>query len=820
VPESVFEGITVIELGGTTAAMLAGLLLADNGARVVHVEPPEGARAREAVKSQFLVFNRGKESLVADLHTLAGQVTAREWILRADVVIEAFETGQAAAFNIGYEQLAELNPRLVYCSIKGFGSTGPYARIPGYEHVVQAKTGFLNLGTGGLFGYRPGPIFINAPMASTGAGFNAAAGIAAALRVREATGKGQWLETTLVQGLDPTDYFGTVLWQFEHRKLPAPNSPIFAASSAQGGSAKPASAGSIAANRYAFMLCTKDARWVTFTAMLRHQTEAILRALGLTSLLEEARFSTAPLFESAEVAEEFEEAIRERFRTKTYSEWDPVLAAEEDISYELARTSEEGLDHPQVRANGEVIEVNDAEVGTIEEVGPLIRFARTPSRVRGSAPRLDQHDSLPPEHRQESSGGDLPRHPLSGTTILEFGYFYAMPYGTALAASLGARVIKIEDLKGDPMRFAFGPPEAGAMKAMGGKESISVDLRTPNGREVVHRLVRSADVFVNGFRPGVAERVGLDYETLRAINPGITYLHAAGYGESGPYAKRPIYAQSASVIAGSQHRQSATWMDPALSEDFSVPEVYAVIQPRLRSQVDGDSNAALGVFVALCFALFDRAKSGTGQALCTSMVGSNLWGYLDDAVRYAGKPPLRQTDPEFYGLNALYRLYETRDGWVFLAAPTESAWHSLAVALGLSELEADERFATSAAREANDDALATLLEQAFAAGDAASFEKTLGSAGVACVKTSDSTVSAFTNTDPVLRETGLVCDVEHPLYGTTTRSGVPVQFTLTPGIVAAGPLVGQQTTAILREIGYGDAEVAKLHEAGVVRTAR
>ena len=136
------------------------------------------------------------------------------------------------------------------------------------------------------------------------------------------------------------------------------------------------------------------------------------------------------------------------------------------------------------------------------------------------------------------------------------------------------------------MRHAFGG-DAGSAKVMEGKESLSIDMKSPEGRKIVHELIARADVFVLGFRPGVAERLGIDYDTLSKINPKLVYVHAAGYGAQGPYSHRPVYASTALALAGNLPRHAGFWMDPELSADFSVVELQNVIAPRLRGPVDG-----------------------------------------------------------------------------------------------------------------------------------------------------------------------------------------------------------------------------------------
>jgi crotonobetainyl-CoA:carnitine CoA-transferase CaiB-like acyl-CoA transferase len=351
---------------------------------------------------------------------------------------------------------------------------------------------------------------------------------------------------------------------------------------------------------------------------------------------------------------------------------------------------------------------------------------------------------------------------------------------------------------------------------MEGKESISVDLRTPGGRAFVHDIMRRADVFLNGFRPGIAERQGLDYETLKALNPDLLYFHASGYGVDGEYAPRPIFAGCAAALAGTGFRQAAFWMDPSLTADMSVMELQEVILPRLRGVTDGDSNAALAASFALISGLYHLRRTGQGQFVSTSMIGGNLWAYADDAVRYAGKPPLPSADPDLNGLGALYRLYETAEGWMFLAAPSDKEWRQLAAALDRPELAQDDRFTSVGLRQENDEALAAELESVFAKRTASEWEATLAPQGIGCVAVFHATMSEFTNTDPVLKETGLVTEVEHPAFGRILRHGPLLQFSETPGRIAPGCLVGQHTRAIMDELGYSAEQIAELEASEAV----
>jgi crotonobetainyl-CoA:carnitine CoA-transferase CaiB-like acyl-CoA transferase len=504
-------------------------------------------------------------------------------------------------------------------------------------------------------------------------------------------------------------------------------------------------------------------------------------------------------------------------RTKPYAEWEEWLLADDDIAFEMARTSEEGLDHAQIVANGEMVTVEDPAHGPIRQLGPIAHLRDRPHGPTRSAPELGVAGGPIEAGARPAAGGSAPEHALSGLTIIELGYFYAMPFGVTMTAAHGARVIKIEGLAGDPMRNSFVFPEVGGAKTMEGKESLAIDLGTDEGRKIMHQLAANADVFVNGFRPGVAERQGLGYDTLKEVNPDLLYVHAAGYGVEGPYAHRPIYAGVASAVAGQITRHAGSWLDPELTKSLpTTVEAQAVVLPRIRGPVDGDANAALAVLSTLALGIFHQRRTGEGCWISTTMIGGNAAAYSDDFVSYRDKQPLPVADPEMHGLHALYRLYEAESGWVFVAAPRQKEWEALAKGLGAAELVDDERFRTDEARRADDDALTAVLAALLATKPAQEWEDQLTPDGVAVVKAFDAAHSAFTISDPVMRETGLVVQVESPVFGPLLRAAPPVRFSETPGRAAPGCTVGQHTRSILAELGYDDEAIDGLVEQKVV----
>ena len=479
---TICSGLTVLEFGSGMAGDLTTMILADNGARVLKVEPPGGDPLRRDLPSGFLVWNRGKESVVLDLDDPRGRQQARQLAQHADVLVEGFETGRMEGLALGYDEVHGLNPALVYCSIKGFGSKGAYAHLKVDHGIVAAKCGaFLDAG------FRPGPMYIASPSTTSGAGQMAVQGILAALVARERTGRGQFLEATLYQGHSPADYFGMATYQMQLRdpkKYPA---------------RMQTGRGSIASN-----YCTKDGRWLIFTLQLPHQQVATMRACGLEWIYEDERFAHYPQFASEGDAEAFYEIMVTRIRERTLEEWLDIFLKDPDVPFEVLVTSEQGLEHPQVIHNKHWVVIDDPTVGKMRQVGPIAAFSETPSIIARPAPGLGEHDALPHANGRlpKDNGSKASLHPLDGVTIVECGYFYAMPFGVALTASLGARVIKIEPLEGDPMRWAFNFPEAGSEQTMQGKESLPLDMKAPEGQKVIHQLAAQADVFITSFRPG------------------------------------------------------------------------------------------------------------------------------------------------------------------------------------------------------------------------------------------------------------------------------------------------------------------------------
>ena len=385
--------------------------------------------------------------------------------------------------------------------------------------------------------------------------------------------------------------------------------------------------------------------------------------------------------------------------------------------------------------------------------------------------------------------------PLEGITVLDFGFYLAGPVTARLLADLGARVIKVEEISGDPRR-GIAPTFLFVQR---GKEDIAVNLKTDEGRRIVYQLVERADVVVHNMRVGVAERLGIDYETLRAINPRLIYCHNAGFGSQGPGARDPVMEPLHSALAGFLHLTGGR------------------DNPPLRYLSNMDLGCGLNGALTIVMALYERTQSGQGQYVEAPQNGASLLCSSDVFFANGQKSRHLDLDHDQMGHGPLNRLYRTAtDGWLCLSARPQRDWEALCVALELPELARDSRFLTATDREQQADALSDLLAARFLTRPAPDWQSLLDAAGVPCEIPQDRPPGSFVN-DPDRLASGASAEYVHPKFGRIREVGVPIQFSEMPGRnEAPAPLLGQHTRQILSELGYSSADIAVLREKSVV----
>jgi crotonobetainyl-CoA:carnitine CoA-transferase CaiB-like acyl-CoA transferase len=800
-------GLVVVDLSTTLPGAQATQFLADCGAEVIMIEPPDGSPLRELAGWPALL--RGKRSVTLDLHDDADLERLRALLRRADVMVNTMRPTTAERIGLTHDTLSNAYPRLVVATITGWGSTGPFRDYKGWEALVMAKTGVMHEKRG--LTTRPGPAYTTFSYASWGAAHAAVQGVLAALLERESSGRGQTVETNLVTGMGSMDPYN---WFYEMvlERYPGAFEPMDAAYDDRG---RPQ-----AYLIYALLVCpTKDGRWLQFAQVSPKLIGAWLTELDLLKELGDPKWQGFPMLPTPELRSEWWDMMIERVGARTLAEWQQAMAENLDLSGELFRSPADSLDHPQTAHEGRAATVIGPDLGPVRQPSTLIHADGKPLTQLRPAPRVGEHnDSVtfdqdaPPLALQENC--DTP--PLTGVTVLEFGSMFAGPYGATLLADLGARVIKVEPLEGDNIRNLVAFPEAGGAKVLQGKESIAIDFTKPEGLELVYELAKRSDIVLQCFRGKAAARAKIDEASLRAVNPDLAFVTTSGYGVDGPFAHRAAYAPSVGAASGLALVDSHDTGEPATDLDDLHRRAVKLHAGGAVPAVQSDGIAAHGVGSALLVALYAKRRGATLTNVVTTMLGTVQQAMIAYNASYASRPAETSADDQFFGMSALYRMYRAADGYVFLAAPLPREWPALAKAMSpYVDLHADERFADAESRAQLDDELITALTTVFASKSKLEWEHELSAQDVGCVEVVEANSELVLQTDPYY-EAGYAVDAYSPIFEEHRRLAPLCRFSRSRTRADAGCTIGQHTDAVLREIGLDEATIVDLRAKEIV----
>lgn len=394
------------------------------------------------------------------------------------------------------------------------------------------------------------------------------------------------------------------------------------------------------------------------------------------------------------------------------------------------------------------------------------------------------------------------RHALEGIKVIDLTRVLAGPYATMLLADFGAEIIKIEVPKtGDDSR-AFGPYVNGEsayfMSINRNKKSITLNLKTEEGKDILKKLVSQADVLVENFRPGTMEKLGLGYELLKEINPKLIYAASSGYGHTGPYSQKPAYDAVVQAMGGIMSITGQVGGKPT----------------RVGTSI-GDIAAGLFTAIGVLTALNYRNETGKGQKVDVAMLDCQV-AMLENAIaRYTSTGDVPKPGGNKHPSIVPFESFGTNDGDIMVAAGNDNLFQKLCSALQLEDAANDARFATNPLRNENYEALKPILDKAFAEKSIDEWRSILDEAGVpnSPINTIDRVVE-----HPQVMARDMVQTVKHKVAGEVKMPGVAIKLSETPGMIeSAAPLLGEHNEEILKEyLNMSNEDINSLKEKGVI----
>jgi crotonobetainyl-CoA:carnitine CoA-transferase CaiB-like acyl-CoA transferase len=730
------DTLSVLDLGLGLSAALVTRMLADAGAQIRRIEPLAGDPFYNLYPC-YALWRRGAQISKAANCAVA---VAQDGLAATDLCVVGGEDFPGLDWKVDVEELARSHPRLVILEITGYCHETPEAKAPAVDLLVQAYSGLVHEQ------YSNRPMLYAMPAPSYGAALQGVTGLLSAVVDREQTGKGQIVRTSLFEGAlswlghswfisDRSD------WSMDFVVPRDVSQLIFLCADEQ---------------YLHFALVTANARANVYGVLGIDDAAAGSRHGGMPSLAKGVRnfYGDVDLLQSY---------IRNWKRADLLERLWALGVAAEPVNQPGDVWDDEQVIHNK----------------TIQREADGVSRVGLPFKVDFN----DAGEARRARKRSESAP------PLQGLRIVDFGSYAAGPHASMILADLGADVIKVESIAGDPIHNFYRPYSTSSR----GKRHLAIDMKKQQGLEIACRLCRGADMVHHNFRPGVAERLGIDAQTLHRLKPSLVILETSGYGTSGPKSQRAGIDYALQALTGHEEHAAGDGTGLTCYNPTTI-------------------DFAAGMLGAICSlaAQWHKERTGDGATAATSLLETGLY-LLSELVRMPSGTfvPLPKLNSEQTGFHPAEQLYKARDGWIAVAARTEEMARSLLAVLGLQARIAKPRRDWSKAE-------ALLIAAAVAQRDAAAVLATLRSAGVwaaAC----RAEAKEITLRDPTLRERGTVLSTKHPRYGEILQIGS--LFTLSRARTRPSgdtAVTGQHSREILAELGYTDAEIAQLYADGVV----
>jgi crotonobetainyl-CoA:carnitine CoA-transferase CaiB-like acyl-CoA transferase len=810
--DGALSDLTIVDLSQGVAGAFCTKLLAGLGARVIKVEPPGGGPGRrippfvadtpgQEQSIPFLYLNTEKESVALDLEAEQGRQHLLRLLAHADLLL--LDDGPDAPASLGLDDMAieAVNPRMVITTISPFGASGPYRDYAATDLTVAALSGYLAL-TG-----EPDREPLKARGRMVGAcvpGLYAAVASLAALHDRDRTGGGQRVEVAAMEAqLSTTRFYETTY---------AATGVLFRRAG-----------GHLAFTFPCGLLPCKDGH-ITMVAG-QDTWDLVCSIMGIADLAADPATQTA--VGRAEQAERLTARMAEWLKDHTREECFHLFQ-ELRVVTGMVCNAAEVVDLEQFHAREFFVDVEHPLHGRLRMPGAPARLSRTPWRTARPAPLLGEHDDRlqpagaaspveAPDARRSTRGAAASDPPLSGLRVLDLTTYMAGPFAAMALADLGAEVIKIEAIQRlDAWRGLAGsrvtdsavadhPWERSSLfnAQHRNKLELTLNLNDPRGQQIFKDLVRKSDVVLENYTARVMLNFGLDYDVLKAVNPGIIMLSLNGLGASGPWKDYVSFAQVGESLGGIY--AITGYADGHLVHHTPMP---------------ADPASGLTAATAVLAALRHRARTGEGQRIevaqaevIASLTADALMDYTVNGRIWG---PAGNQDAEM----APHNVYPCRgeDEWIAVAVATDDQWRALVAAMGRPARTDNPCFATAAGRkehEAEIDAALTAWTRGFVARD---LMERLQAAGVPAGVVQGPRELLE---DPHLRARAYWKSVDRAEVGVLPYPGPPMHFSRTPvDIRRPAPLLGEHNHQVLREIvGCTDAEIAALEHDQVIGTA-
>jgi crotonobetainyl-CoA:carnitine CoA-transferase CaiB-like acyl-CoA transferase len=766
------EDLKVLDLTRGMAGALATMMLADNGAVVVKVEAPDGDPLRKLPSHH--AWNRNKRSIVCDLKTNEGKARLFDLAAHADILIETYRPETARRLGVDYASLHARFPHLVHVSLTGYGQTGSRAGEPGYEPLLDAWLGLHDEQPG----FRPGPHYNVFPIGTYGGAMLAVIGAMAAVRARRLSGRGQHVDTSL---LDGALILNTMSWQWSESDPPndmsgvlVTNTDFFRRHMINAG-----------------MIPCADGKFIQLHSGPPGKFKVSMELLGLTHGVQDLpplKEKTVP--PTPEERDFLNREVPRVIKSRPREHWIKAFEAA-DICALPVDPPGGAVEDGQVVHDRWVQRIDDPVLGPIKVIGPTMHSPDAPPAIKWPAPALGQHDAeVVPAAWQNGhanvAAGAMPKHPMQGIRIIDFGNYFAGPYASRILADLGADVIKVEPPNGDALRPAAGPFRTGQR----GKRNISLDLKTPEGLAIARELLAKADVITHNMRGGVVERLGLGYDDVVKLNPKIVYLHSTGFGATGPRSHQPAFAPLVSGMCGLAVQAAGQG------------------NPPVQSISNEDHHSGTLGACWLMMGLHYRDRTGKSVRLHTSLLGASLFITSEIVMRPDNSPMFRfELDQGQHGLNALCRLYQAADGYVCIVVASDREWQALNKAVDLRGVA-----------RGDDAAIADAVGKWMSGRSVADAVAALRDAGVPCEHSGHNRrIEFFREPRGEDIELGRVIDYRHPLFGTVRESCRVIRFSESATVFQRPTAAnGEHTREILGELGYDATKLSQLREKKAV----